>query len=291
MTLRAPEGALVDDWHVVVDRSWLKFGQLYRTKLFGAALEISLDGAGQPVVRRSADGASLPAAERYGLVFACPGTPARDLLRFPEAEEPDRLVVTGGSIGVAVSGLRAVENFLDLGHLPFVHTDILGDEAHSEVESYDVGPSDDGGIMVTNCRFFQPLASPSAKGGIMADYAYRVFRPFTVGLYKTNPSEPQRRDFIALFIQPVEEERCIAHSLLAYVDQDLTAAGIRAFMQLIFAQDKPILENHIPKRLPLDPRAETPIRADKSSIAYRRWLSEQGVVYGAIPAAAAGARP
>ncbi|MFD1704106.1 aromatic ring-hydroxylating dioxygenase subunit alpha [Methylopila henanensis] len=284
MTGRAPDRALVDDWHVVVDRSWLKFGQLYRTKLFGAALQISLDVDGRARVSLSATGAVLPSVERYGLVFASVGRPARDVVDIPEARESDRLVVTGGSIGVGVSGLRAVENFLDLGHLPFVHTDILGDEAHTEVENYDVARAEDGGILVTNCRFFQPVASPSASGGIMADYAYRVFRPFTVGLYKTNPKQPDRRDFIALFVQPVDEERCVAHSLLAYVEDGLTAAGVRAFMQLIFAQDKPILENHVPKRLPLDPRAETPIRADKSSIAYRRWLSELGVTYGAIPA-------
>ncbi len=56
-------------------------------------------------------------------------------------------------------------------------------------------------------------------------------------------------------------------------------------MQLIFSQDKPILENQLPKRLPLDPRAETPIRADKVAIAYRRWLQDHQVTYGAIPAA------
>ena len=37
--------------------------------------------------------------------------------------------------------------------------------------------------------------------------------------------------------------------------------------------------------LPLDPRAETPIRADKSAITYRRWLSDKGITYGVIPAA------
>ena len=35
----------------------------------------------------------------------------------------------------------------------------------------------------------------------------------------------------------------------------------------------------------LDPRAETPIRADKSAIAYRRWLSQKGITYGTIPMA------
>jgi len=66
----------------------------------------------------------------------------------------------------------------------------------------------------------------------------------------------------------------------------MEAATVRWFMQLIFAQDKPILENQMPKRLPLDPRAETPIRADASSVYYRRWLRERSVTYGAIPARA-----
>ena len=47
----------------------------------------------------------------------------------------------------------------------------------------------------------------------------------------------------------------------------------------------PILENQYPKLLPLDPRAGTPIRSDRASITYRRWLSDLGVTYGVIPAA------
>ena len=53
-------------------------------------------------------------------------------------------------------------------------------------------------------------------------------------------------------------------------------------MQVIFMQDKPILENQIPKKLPLAPRAETPIKSDKVSIVYRRWLNEKAIKYGAI---------
>jgi phenylpropionate dioxygenase-like ring-hydroxylating dioxygenase large terminal subunit len=53
---------------------------------------------------------------------------------------------------------------------------------------------------------------------------------------------------------------------------------------LIFSQDKPILENQVPKRLPLNPRAEIPIRADAASAAYRQWLRDCGVQFGAIPA-------
>ena len=120
---------------------------------------------------------------------------------------------------------------------------------------------------------------------MMVDYIYKVIRPYTVALYKSNPVDPARLDVIVLFVQPVDEDNCVAHPFLCYLKHDITEASIRWFMQLIFAQDKPILENQLPRRLPLDPRAETPIRADAVSVSYRRWLRDREVTYGAIPAA------
>ncbi len=70
--------------------------------------------------------------------------------------------------------------------------------------------------------------------------------------------------------------------ILSLLDDSSTESFIRRFQQAIFAEDKPILENQHPKLLPLDPRAETPVRSDSLSIAYRRWLSDLGVTYGVI---------
>jgi phenylpropionate dioxygenase-like ring-hydroxylating dioxygenase large terminal subunit len=58
------------------------------------------------------------------------------------------------------------------------------------------------------------------------------------------------------------------------------------FQQLIFLQDRIILENQRPKLLPLAPRAEIPTRADMSSVAYRRWIKEKGLTYGTLEGAA-----
>lgn len=41
-----------------------------------------------------------------------------------------------------------------------------------------------------------------------------------------------------------------------------------------------ILENQVPRKLPLDPRWELPTRADASSIAYRRWLKANELQWG-----------
>ena len=277
---------LVNDWHAVVERDFLATRGSFGTVLLGVPIEITETGPGEARVVRRDTGASLPARIKYGHVFASLGEPARDIVHFPECHEADRIFVTGGSIAVHVSGLRAVENFLDMGHFPFVHTNYLGAEPHTEVEPYQVTVTEENEILATQCRFFQPLASPSADGGMMVDYEYKVCRPYTVCLYKSNPIEPERWDFIVLFVQPVSEERCVAHPYLAYLPHNLDNETNRWFMQLIFAQDKPILENQFPKRLPLDPRAEIPARSDASSLAYRRWLTAQGVTYGAIPAAA-----
>ena len=282
-----PDPILVNDWHAVVELEFLATRGSFETVLLGVPIEIAESGPGEVRVVRRDTGAPLPARIRYGHVFTSIGQPNRDIVHFPECFEADRIHVTGGSIAVHVSGLRAVENFLDMGHFPFVHTNYLGIEPHTEVEPYEVTVTEEDEILATKCRFFQPLASPSADGGMMVDYEYRVSRPYTVCLYKSNPIEPERWDFIVLFVQPVSEERCVAHPYLSYLPHNLDNDTNRWFMQLIFAQDKPILENQLPKRLPLDPRAEIPARSDASSLAYRRWLTAQGVTYGAIPAAAA----
>ena len=173
-----------------------------------------------------------------------------------------------------------------MGHFPFVHTGILGAEPHTEVREYEVTIDEKRDeILATECVFYQPQAAAGSSGGIMSDYIYRVPHPYCAVLYKSCPTDTTRLDVIALFLQPVDEENVRAHALVSVIDTTSSDLDIRMFQQTIFGQDKPILENQLPKRLPLDPRAETPIRADKSAIAYRRWLRSKGLQYGVIPAA------
>ncbi len=233
------------------------------------------------------DAKVLPVTLAYGYVWTCMGTPAGPLFDLPEFAEPDRRNVCAATVGVHTSAPRAVENFLDMGHFPFVHTGILGVEPHTEVREYQVTLNEERDeILATECLFYQPQAAAGASGGIMADYIYRVPHPYCSVLYKSCPSDQSRLDVIALFLQPVDEETVRAHALVSVIDTHSSDLDIRMFQQTIFGQDKPILENQLPKRLPLDPRAETPIRADKAAIVYRRWLRSKGLQYGVIAAAA-----
>jgi phenylpropionate dioxygenase-like ring-hydroxylating dioxygenase large terminal subunit len=199
-----------------------------------------------------------------------------------EADETDRRVIVCGAISVKTSGLRIVENFLDMAHFPFVHTDILGAEPHTEVMQYTTEIRRDvDEVWATNCQFFQPQAALSATGGIMTQYMYRVANPFATILYKTCPNAANRWDVICLFVQPLDPDRCRAHPIMFLIDDTSDLTDLIHFQQLIFLQDRIILENQRPALLPLEPRAEIPTRADATSIAYRRWLKEKGVTYGA----------
>jgi phenylpropionate dioxygenase-like ring-hydroxylating dioxygenase large terminal subunit len=296
---KCTDPVILNLWHVIGDVSGMLPDIVYQTVLLEEHVSFAIDAAGTPFAWRSlpsdkSGGAfdparvpeRLPALGAYGCVWTSLGQPPADILPIPEYAETKRRNVNAGTIGVSVSAPRAIENFFDLGHFPYVHTDILGAEPHTEVKEYDVEISADRDeIVATRCRFFQPKASVASTEGGDIEYVYRVPHPYCSVLYKTSHVDENRLDVIGIFAQPIDQEHIRAHMMLCLVDEDNNDTAIRHFQQLIFGQDKPILENQFPKRLPLDPRAETPIRADKSSVAYRRWLSQKGVTYGVIPAA------
>jgi phenylpropionate dioxygenase-like ring-hydroxylating dioxygenase large terminal subunit len=228
------------------------------------------------------DGRTHPCRLAYGHVWTTLSEDPRPLFDIPEEREKGRRLVPCGVVRVKCSPLRAVENFLDIAHFPFVHTDILGAEPHTEVAPYkvDVREEDDE-IWATDVTFFQPRAAQSAGEGIVTDYAYRVPAPTVAILYKTCPEREDARDLIAIFVQPVDEETSDVWPWMALFDSRSTMAEMISFQQEIFLQDRSILENQMPRKLPLDPRKEIPTRSDLTSVAYRRWLKRRGATYGA----------
>jgi phenylpropionate dioxygenase-like ring-hydroxylating dioxygenase large terminal subunit len=60
-------------------------------------------------------------------------------------------------------------------------------------------------------------------------------------------------------------------------DTDLPVQDVYDFNLRVFEEDKAIVEAQKPECLPLDPRLEAHIPADRSSIAYRRALRDLGL--------------
>jgi phenylpropionate dioxygenase-like ring-hydroxylating dioxygenase large terminal subunit len=278
------EKATLDQWYCIEALQDIREG-CNANRLLGTDLTVMRSQSGKIAVTADGQTEPLPACLMYGYLWTTLGSPKTDLFKIAEASETDRRIVVCGAVTVKASGLRIVENFLDLAHFPFVHTNILGAEPHTEVTHYkaEIRREVDE-VWATDCQFFQPQAALSAKGGIVTQYIYRAVNPFAVMLYKTCPNAADRWDVICLFVQPLEADLCRAHPVMFLIDETSKRTDLIHFQQIIFLQDRIILENQRPLLLPLEPRAEIPTRADASSIAYRRWLKEKGIVYGTTAA-------
>ena len=289
---------ILNQWHVISALDEIAVGVVNETLLLEERIGFTAtpDGechawrsSGSPPAGAAADAAKLDRAETlpvkpdYGYLWTSLGTPPDELFPMPEYHHPRRRNMNAGSVGVATSAPRAVENFLDLAHFPYVHDGSLGVLPHTEVVEYDV-EINDGEIHATKCDFLVPKVGVNFDAPIVMRYRYRVPHPFCAMLYYDSLPDPSLEDICAIWVQPMTAELVRAHNYMGVIDDTSSDTEIKTYQLLIFGQDKPILENQHPKLLPLDPRAETPIRADRSAIAYRRWLSDLGVTYGVIPA-------
>jgi len=288
-----PGKTVANDWHVLRNLDEVEFNTDYDTVLLDIPIAFNVKESSEVSAWIRADsGGRIPDTEptritgcvQYGYIWASLGQSVQSFFELPEYDEPDRRNIHAATIRVKVSAPRVVENFLDLAHFPFVHPGSLGEEPFTEIKDYDVVILEESNeVLAQKCRVWQPNPMPTATDGYEVDYVYRVPHPYCAILYKVNAIDMDRMDVISIFAQPVGEEECNANMLLTIIDDQNSDAAIRSFQQMIFAQDKPILENQVPKRLPLDLRAEMSVRCDALSTAYRRWLHKRDVRFGTIP--------
>ena len=283
--MKTTDPVALNQWYAVATLADLGATPI-RTRLLGQEIEITR-GPDGPEVREAGNPTPLRVREKFLCLWTSLGTPEAEIFDIAESHDPTRRVVPCGWVTMRASGLRVVENFLDMAHFPFVHTDILGSEPHTEVPQYTSEIRRDvDEVWATNCRFFQPQMTASRPEGEFAQLIYRVPQPFVVMLYRQVPDTAGLQDAIALFIHPLEEDLCRAQPVMWLTDQGASHTALLRFEQVIFLQDRIIVENQRPLLLPLEPRSEIPTRADSSSVAYRRWLKEKGLRFGTTAGAA-----
>ena len=219
--------------------------------------------------------------EKYGYIWASLGDPQVDVPVMDEFDNAEFRVIHCGPYEYAATGTRAIENFLDMAHFPYVHFPYLGEEPYTEVKDYSVEVMENGGgIRATNCRFFQPSNNVVKEGAEMS-YSYRVLRPLTAVLTKDPSGDDPRREAIVITIQPVDEFKSIGWiSLAVNYDFDVPERKFTDFQDVITLQDLPVVESQVPQRLPLVMADEFHQPCDQLSITYRRWLKELQFSYG-----------
>jgi phenylpropionate dioxygenase-like ring-hydroxylating dioxygenase large terminal subunit len=227
--------------------------------------------------------------ERYGFIWSSLGNPAHVVPTFPEWGHTSFRIFYAGPYSFGANAFRSVENFIDATHFPFVHAGLNGVmSTPDKINDYQVtaGPE---GLATSGVRVYQPYGDPR-QVPINAEYHYRVFRPTTAYFSKfvkiADQAQAHRgsdQDCFCIFLtaQPVDEVNCIIRLGIAInFGPDLTEQDILRRQDMVFAQDRAIVETQHPERIPLDLKEELHVRSDRLAVAYRRWLKELGITYG-----------
>jgi phenylpropionate dioxygenase-like ring-hydroxylating dioxygenase large terminal subunit len=240
----------------------------------GRCVAVPSAAAGVPVPPR----AHLPvigAAERYGLVWLCPGTPTRPIPTIAHEDDPAYRRINSGVERWATSALRMTDNFLDIAHFPYVHTGTIGIAANTHVPRFEIGPLDDaftGYAYAVEVANEGGAAASGAVGGVVTRRMTTGFHlPFTVR--STIHYESGLDHVILLCTTPIDDVR----SYFTFVvwrndDHTVPAEDVIAFDRAIGAEDKRMLER-VPGVLPLDQSATVSVQADRAGVEWRRQLA------------------
>ena len=200
----------------------------------------------------------------------------RDVAPFIEWDDSSFRKVAAGPYLFRAHGPRVVENFLDVGHFPFVHAGYLGDPSRTEIGDYEVETFEDG-IVATDIPVWQP--DPDGTGRpAMVHYTYRVLRPLVSYFTKM-----QGKDRFSIFstVTPVAERESVAWMIIALnYGHDAPAEELRRFQDVVANQDIPIVESQRPELLPLDLQAELHLRRTAPPSPIVEWLKKLGLRYG-----------
>ncbi len=227
-----------------------------------------------------------PVVERYGLVWTClrpdpeiledPATTA-SIPVAPHWDDDSFQTVTCPPFDVAAFAGRQLEGFLDVAHFGFVHTETFGDPDNTVVPDYkpvlhDHGFSVDYWSSVGN----YPHGGPATPAGFQWLRHFDVHLPFTATLVVHFPNDGLLSIMNAA--SPVSARRTRMFAPIAKnFDTDQPVEEIYDFNYRIFEEDRAIVEIQKPENLPLEPRLEVNIPADRSSVAYRRGLRKLGL--------------
>lgn len=231
------------------------------------------------------------AVERYGFIWACIGDPAGDIPVLPEWDDDSFLKVHSGPYNYGANGFRAVENFVDASHFPFVHAGLNGvKDAPDKLMPYSVEEVETG-LRSSEVRVFQPVGDTSGRP-LVAFYTYHTFRPLVAYFSKRIQRADEKGNVISdhsdtfttfFTVQPVDATHSISRVCASLnVTPHPDPVSVRERADIIFNQDREIVETQRPERIPTELRYELHHRTDLMGQRYRSWLRGKGITYGVI---------
>ncbi|MET0910113.1 MAG: aromatic ring-hydroxylating dioxygenase subunit alpha [Ilumatobacteraceae bacterium] len=251
----------------------------YRFRADGTCIEIPALGPDATIPSRAACETAAGVAEHLGLVWIAPEPPVTDLPRIAEHDDDSFVRCPLPPLTWNASAAQMTDNFLDPGHLGFLHLDTFGAIEDRQVSDYEVvrdGPS----FSVRYQHTTKALADSFQAGDEFRTVERESFWVFTpphhVYLRLSYPDEATVMS-ITFFHQPVDAEHTRVYCTdyrNDIADDPAQIAGVVAFQEAVAAEDKALLERLRRKAVPLDPTVEFHTKADKITLEMRRVLRD-----------------
>ena len=251
----------------------------YRFAADGTCIEIPAQDPATPIPTRAACGVAAAVAEHLGLVWMSIDEPRTDLPRVPEHDDDAFVRCPLAPMEWNASAAQMTDNFLDPGHLGFLHLDTFGTIEDRRVNDYEVvrdGPS----FSVRYQHTTKALADSFEAGDDFRTVERESFwvytPPHNVYLRLSYPEEATVMT-ITFFHQPVNATttRVYCTDYRNDIDDDPEQiAGVTAFQAAVAMEDKALLETLRRKAVPLDPTIEFHSKADRITLEMRRVLRE-----------------
>ena len=235
------------------------------------------------------------AQERYGIVWVCLAEePRATLPELTEVEDTSFRIFFRQKKTWDCTAARAIENFTDLAHFPWVHEGILGDR--SEPIPPEVKMKRDGEVLRYSVDY---PSSPIHQ--ISHCLNYRLTRPFCIVQRREMPGDktqvflfvckPDSAGQTTRFLMVARnfdfDTPEIVHGPFTMINEDIRSAdgtqdGVlpdpARIANHIGEQDRPIVERQRPEELPLDLTEELHLKGpDAIAVEYRRFMKELGV--------------
>lgn len=223
-----------------------------------------------PEKRRHLAATAFPVRERGGLVwlYTRPGAEAPEEPAVPPALEDPRCFSSGKVVTFRTHWSRAMENMLDVPHLPYVHRVTIGRDMRAQLKpdsqmELDMQPTP------TGWKLTWTLDGRAEPGAL--DWA----RPNGMVLYISESPllrmhiwcVPETQRTTRLFITTASPRNLLLNNPLARWLSDL-------FNRRILLEDKAVVESSSPEEVPPS-SLEKSVATDKPTLAFRRWYLER----------------
>lgn len=221
--------------------------------------------------------------EKFGLIWVAFHEPQYDLPQLPEFENADWKFIQTGPFDWNSDSSRQVENFTDFGHFPWVHPGLLGDPERPAVPECKVNVKD----AILSYSVVRPEATNSDDFPIFANddvvkperkSNYILHLPYTIVLRLGWGGEKGMVYFFSS--QPISSNKCRGFCIIGRnYNHDEPDTVLQEFEQVIFDQDKRIVESQRPEQVPFDFTEELHLKFDAVAMNYRRAMKKQELSY------------